>query len=135
MQIVPYLNFDGTCAEAFRRYAEILGGELSIQTHGESPIAGEVPESWHGRVLHARLDIGDHLLMASDTPPDYDQPPAGFSVSLQIPDPAEAERIFAALAEGGEMRMEMQETFWAKRFGMCMDRWGIPWMVNCLQGA
>jgi PhnB protein len=132
MQIVPYLNFDGTCAQAFRFYEACLGGELSIQTHGGSPIAGEVPEQWHDRVLHARLDVGDHVLMGSDTPPDYDVPPAGFSVSLQVQDPAEAERLFTALSEGGEVRMEMQKTFWAERFGMLVDRFGIPWMVNAM---
>jgi PhnB protein len=129
--VVPYLTFDGTCAEAFRFYRDRLGGQLQLKTHGESPIAGEVPPDWHDRILHARLDWGAGVLMGSDTPPGQSRPASGFSVSLQYDEPGTAERVFAALGEGGSVTMPLQQTFWATRFGMLTDRYGIGWMVNC----
>lgn len=132
MHILPYLNFDGCCAKAFRFYEKTLGGQITtLMTHGESPIAHEIPPEHHDLVLHATLVIGDALLMASDAPPGRYVPPRGLYVSLQVDDPADADRIFAALAEGGEVQMPIGETFWARRFGMLVDRYGIPWMVNC----
>jgi PhnB protein len=132
MQIAPYLNFDGQCAEAFRFYEKVLGGKILVmQTHGESPIAGEVPPGWHDRVLHARLAVGDQVLMGSDSPPEHYQKPQGLYVALQIDDPADAERIYHALAENGTVTMPLEKTFWAERFGMLVDRFGTPWMVNC----
>ena len=132
MQITPYLTFNGNCAEAFRFYAESLGGTIEMMmSHGESPIAAQVPKEWHSAIMHARLKVGDAVLMASDAPPEQGQTPEGFSVSLGVDTPAEAERIFEALAEGGTVRMPLQQTFWAARFGMVVDRFGIPWMVNC----
>lgn len=132
MRVVPYLNFDGNCAEAFRFYAEVLGGTIeAMTTHGETPIAEQVPPEYHDRVLHARLVVRDQVLMGSDSRPDLHERPQGMSVSLQIGDPADAERIFNALAEGGEVTMPYQETFWAAGFGMLTDRYGVPWMINC----
>jgi PhnB protein len=132
MQLIPYLNFDGQCAEAFRFYEQCLGGRIvSMQTHGESPIAGEVPSGWHDRVLHARLEVGDAVLMASDSPPEYYEPPQGLYVNVQVDDPAKADRIFQALADRGTIKMPIQQTFWASRFGMVVDRFGTPWMINC----
>lgn len=131
MQTVPYLTFAGDCEAAFRFYERILGGKAEIQTHGESPMAGEVPPAWHSLVLHAYLSTGGAVLMGSDSPPDRHEKPQGVSVSLHVESPAEAERIFAALAEGGTVTMPMAETFWSPRFGMLVDRFGIPWMVNC----
>jgi PhnB protein len=136
VQLNPYLNFDGNCAAAFRFYERSLGGRIeAMLTHGESPIAGQVPSEWHARIMHARLVVGDQVLMGSDVPPGQYEPPRGFAVSLVVDDPAEAERAFAALAEGGTVRMAMQETFWALRFGMLVDRFGVPWMVNCMRPA
>jgi PhnB protein len=79
--------------------------------------------------------VGDAVLMASDAPPDHAEKIRGFSVSLAIPDAAESERVFRALAEGGKVTMPFQKTFWAERFGMCTDRFGVPWMVNCAPTA
>jgi PhnB protein len=93
----------------------------------------QVPADWLNKIMHARLEVGDEALMGSDAPPDRYQRPRGITVSLQTNDPAEAERIFSALAEGGTVNMPLQETFWAIRFGMLVDRYGIPWMVNCEQ--
>jgi PhnB protein len=132
VRIDPYLVFDGQCAEAFRTYERILGGRIdTLMTHGESPIAGEVPPAWHDRILHARLLVGDAVLMGSDSPPEYYEQPAGSHVSLHLDDPAEAERVFHALAEDGRVTMPIGQTFWAERFGMLVDRFGTPWMINC----
>jgi PhnB protein len=132
MKVSPYLNFDGDCAEAFRTYERVLGGRLeSIQTHGDSVIANDVPASWHGRVLHARLLVGDTVLMGSDSPPEHYRKPEGFYVSLQFDDVSAGARVFRALADGGTIAMPFEKTFWAERFGMLIDRFGTPWMVNC----
>ena len=136
MKINPYLNFNGQCAEAFRTYERVLGGKITfMQTHGESPMADQVGPDWQDAVMHTTLEVGDQVIMGSDAPPPYFEKPQGFSVSIVLGDPAEAERIFAALSEGGETRMPMQKTFWAERFGMCVDRFGIPWIVNCDAGS
>ncbi|HEX6105935.1 MAG TPA: VOC family protein [Gemmatimonadales bacterium] len=133
MRFVPYLNFDGRCAEAFRFYERVLGGKIEgMITHGESPIAGEVPPEWHNLVLHACLVIGDQQLMASDSPPGQHVRPQGLWVSVHVDGVEEAERVFQALAEEGEVTMPIGETFWSPRFGMCVDRFGTPWMVNCV---
>jgi PhnB protein len=132
MQVNPYLNFNGDCAAAFQFYERCLGAKIEvIMTHGESPIAKEVPPAWHDRVLHARLTVGNTVLMASDSPPEQYTKPQGLYVSLQIDTPAEAERIFHELAQAGRVTMPIDKTFWAERFGMLVDRFGIPWMINC----
>jgi PhnB protein len=136
MKINPYLNFNGQCAEAFRTYERVLGGKITfMQTHGESPMADQVGPEWQDAVMHTTLEVGDQVIMGSDAPPPYFEKPQGFSVSIVLGDPAEAERIFAGLSEGGQVRMPMQKTFWAERFGMCVDRFGIPWIVNCDAGS
>ena len=135
MHVNPYLNFNGDCAAAFKFYERCLGAKIeAIMTHGESPIAKEVPPAWQDTVLHARLKVGDTVLMASDSPPQHYQKPQGFYVSLQIDTPTEAERIFGELSQGGSVTYPIDKTFWAERFGMLVDRFGIPWMVNC-EGA
>jgi PhnB protein len=132
MQISPYLNFPGRCEEALQFYATRLGGTVdAVMTFAGSPMEGHVPAEWRDKVLHASLKVGDMVLMASDAPPDRYEKPQGFSVSLGIAEPAEAERVFHALAEGGAVQMPIQQTFWAKRFGMLVDKFGIPWMINC----
>ena len=90
-----------------------------------------MPADWRDKILHARLIVDGAALMGSDAPPDRYQAPKGFSVSLQLKDTAEAERIFSALAENGQVKMPIQQTFWAARFGMLADQYGIPWMINC----
>src|SRR3546814_18710441 len=102
-----------------------------MKDNGESPVADEVPWEPHDKFVHARRVPGDLVLMGSCAPPEHHEEPQGFSVTLGVDDPAEAERIFGALAEDGAVRMPPQETFWAVRFGMLVDRFGIPWMVNC----
>ena len=135
MDIQPYLTFNGKCAEAFRFYAKTLGGKLEMMTNGESPVADQTPPDQRDRILHANLRVGDAVVMGSDAPPQYFSKPEGFSVSIQLKDSAEGERIFHALSEGGVVKMPFGKTFWAERFGMCIDRFGIPWMVNCEKPA
>jgi PhnB protein len=136
MQIASYLLFDGTCGEAFRFYERVLGGKIDfIQTHGESPMRDQTPPDFLDKVMHVHMTVGDQILMGSDAPPGHFEKPQGFSVSLGIDDPAEAERVFNGLAEGAKVTMPLQKTFWADRFGMLVDRYGTPWMVNCQQGS
>lgn len=132
MQLNPYLFFNGDCEAAFNFYAQCLGGKINaMMYYTGSPAAAEVPSDWQGKILHAHMTIGDRELMASDAPPGRYEKPQGFSVTLQFNNPAEAERLFHALAEGGKVQMPFAETFWAVRFGMLIDRFGIPWMINC----
>jgi PhnB protein len=132
MRISPYLFFAGNCEEAFAHYAEVLGGEIeAMLRHAGTPAEEHVPPEWRSKIMHACLRIGDQRLMASDEPPAQRQVPQGFAVSLHIDDVAEAERVFAALSECGEVAMPLGETFWARRFGMFTDRYGTRWMINC----
>lgn len=132
MKIVPYLNFDGQCEEAFKFYEQCLGGKImGIMKADESPVAGEMGPEWKGRVMHACMQVGDQLLMASDSPPGQHQAPRGTYVSVHIDDPAEGRRVFDVLAENGKVEMPFDKTFWAAGFGMCVDRFGTPWMINC----
>jgi PhnB protein len=132
MQLNPYLTFNGNCEEAFNFYAKVLGGKIEAMVpHEGSPAEGHVPAEWRKKILHARLSLGNQLLMASDAPPGRQEPMKGFSVTLGIEKEDEAERVFHALAKDGSVQMPIQETFWAKRFGMLVDRFGTPWMINC----
>ena len=124
-----YLNFPGTCAEAFGAYEKILGGKILAMMKAEDPNMGGA--DFVGMIMHARMSIGGNLLMGSDAPPSRYKQSQGFSVSVMVDTPEEADRIYAALAEGGTQTMPIGETFWARRFGMCQDRFGIAWMVNC----
>ena len=136
MQLNPYLTFNGQCEAAFKFYEKCLGGKIeAMLTHEGTPAEQHVPPEWRKKILHARLTVGDQVLMASDAPPERYEKPQGFSVSLNVNTPAEAERIFHALAENGKVQMPLEQTFWAVRFGMLVDRFGIPWMINCEQAA
>jgi PhnB protein len=136
MQLNPYLSFNGQCEAAFKFYQQCLGGNIqTMMTWGDSPMGDQVPSEWRDKIIHVSLIVGDTALLGSDAPPDRYEKPRGISVTIQINDPAEAERIFDALAEDGTVQMPIQQTFWAALFGMCIDRFGIPWMVNCGQAA
>jgi PhnB protein len=132
MPLNPYLSFDGNCQEAFAFYHQCLGGEIEAMiAHAGTPAEEHVPPEWKDKIMHARLNLGDGVLMGGDAPPGMYQPPKGISVALQIKDPAQADKIYAALSEGGSITMPIGETFWAVRFAMFVDRFGIPWMINC----
>jgi PhnB protein len=134
MKLNPYLAFDGQCREAFEFYAKALGGTISfIQTLGESPMAAQTPPAEHGRVMHVTMQIGDQVLQGADAPGGQFTKPAGFCVAVHFKEAAEGERVFNALADQGKVQMPYQATFWAKGFGMCVDQFGIPWIVNADQ--
>ena len=131
MQSNTYLFFDGECEAAFKFYEQCLGGKIDgMMTYGDAPMSEEIPSEQRDRIMHANLTVGGMVLMGSDTPPDGFKKPQGFSVNLQFDDRVEAERIFQKLAENGTVKMPFQETFWSTRFGMLVDRFGTPWMIN-----
>ena len=132
MQLNPYLLFNGNCEEALKFYEQAIGGKIeSINKFAGSPSAEHVPAEWGDKVLHATMKIDGNLLMASDAPPGHYAQPQGLQVAISLNDAAKGEQIFNALAEGGTTTMPFSKTFWASGFGMCTDRFGIPWMVNC----
>jgi len=133
IEINAYLSFDGTCREAFERYQKVFRGKIeSSFTFGETPAAEHVPAEARDRIMHTTLKIGNHAIMGSDTPPGQPyEAPRGIYVSINLDETAEAERIFRELSEGGQVVMPIEKTFWAERFGMTVDQFGTPWMVNC----
>src|SRR5262245_18869965 len=136
MPFHPYLFFGGNCREAFTRYHEIFGGDLTVLTMGEVPDADDVPPEQKDMVIHAALVADDFLLMGSDDPTDPNFGPVhGMMVTYSSPDVAESERAFAALSEGGEVTQELQPTFFSPAFGMCTDRFGTAWMFSTDQDA
>ena len=131
MKLATYLFFDGQCEAAFNDYQRILGGRIEAMLRYEGSPAEVAPE-WRSKIMHACLELADgQMLMASDAPPEQSSGPMqSVYVSVTVKEPAEAERIFAALSEGGKVMMPMAETFWAPRFGMLGDRHGAFWMVS-----
>jgi len=134
MEFSTYLFFNGQCADAFKFYEKCLGGKVEAMTYAGSPAEKDIPAEWRDKIMHARLAVGDEVLMGSDAPPAHYKKPQGFSVSVSVKDVADGERIFKDLSEGGTVQMPFTPTFWAAGFGMCVDRFGIAWMVNCEQG-
>lgn len=134
MKLNPYLAFDGQCREAFEFYEKALGGKIVfIQTNGETPMAQHLPPEAHSRVMHVTMTIGDQVLQGADAPPGMFTRPAGFCVALHFDEPSQGEAVFNALGEGGTVQMPFQPTFWAKGFGMLIDKYGTPWIINAGQ--
>lgn len=132
MQLHPYLSFNGQCEAAFEFYEQCLGGKVEAKLLYEgSPMAEEVPAEFGHKIMHSEFRLGDWVLMGSDCTPEQYQAPQGSSVLISIDDPTKAESVFHALAENGTVSMPIQETFWATRFGMLTDQFGVAWMVNC----
>jgi len=132
MKLNPYLFYDGTCEAAFKHYERVLGAKIEVLLRNEeAPADMPSPPERKQKIMHGRIAIDGQVLMASDAPPDHFHKPQGFSVSLTFTDPAEAERKFTALCEGGSVNMPFGKTFFSRGFGMGTDRFGIPWMVNC----
>jgi len=129
--VETYLTFDGNAAEAMRFYERTLGGKLeALMTFGEAP-GGQAPPGAENRVMHARLLIGEHAIMASDGMPGHPYGGMhGFALSLSYPAASESKQAFEALAAGGKVTMPFQKTFFSQGFGMLVDRFGTPWMVN-----
>ena len=132
MQMTPYLSFAGDCEAAFKFYQQCLGGKIGeIFRYGGTPMANQVPSDWSDKVMHGSLRLGGQVLMGGDVAPDRYEVPKGFSLSIQIKSAADAERIFHELARDGDVVVPLEKTFWAERFGMLVDRFGIPWLINC----
>jgi PhnB protein len=132
MQTSTHLHFNGNCRQAFDFYARTFSGNIEFaMTYGEAPGAEKVPAAMRNQIIHARLNLGKQFLLGMDASPDHYHAPQGFNVMADVDKPADAERLFKALAEGGTISMPFGETFWAQRFGMVTDRFGTPWMVNC----
>jgi PhnB protein len=132
MKLHTYLSFNGNTRQAFEYYARHLGGNImAMLTFGENPACESLPDS-RDLIMHAIIDIGGHLVMGTDATPDRPyEGVRGAHVVIHTQDPAEADKLFAALADGGQVALPIQETFWAKRYGILVDRFGVPWMVNC----
>ena len=128
MKLTTYVNFAGTCAEAFRYYEKHLGAKTTfMMTHGQSPQPTPLGPEWKDAVLHARLDLGGTVLSAADIP--NAEPMRSAYLTLNVDSDGEAERIYAALSDGGRVLMAMNETFFASRFGQVQDRFGLNWMI------
>jgi PhnB protein len=132
MQVAPYLSFRGDCEEALTLYARCLGGRVGeLFRYGGSPMEGDAPAGWSDKIMHGSVQIGDQTVMGADmAPAQYDEP-KGFSLSVHLKSTADAERIFQELSSGGKVIMPLEKTFWAALFGMLVDRFGIPWSINC----
>jgi PhnB protein len=132
MKLNPHLEFSGQCEAAFKFYEKCLGGEIvMMMKYGDSPMAEEMPPELRDKIIHATFALGDHVLTGADAAPEVYEKPRGFSLLLSLDVAAEADRIFMALAENGVVEMALEETFWALRFGMVVDQFGTPWMINC----
>jgi PhnB protein len=132
MQINPYLSFKGDCEAAFKFYEQCFGGKLGgIFRYAGSPMEHQAPANWADKVMHGSITVGGQEFMGADIAPEQYEPPKGFSLSIQIKNTAEAERIFHALAKDGKVILPLEKTFWAERFGRLVDPFGIPWQINC----
>jgi PhnB protein len=135
MQMTVNVGFKGQCEAAFRLYEQCLGAEPGgMFRYAGSAMADQVPADWQDKVMHGSVKIGDLVLMGGDVAPDRYEEPKGFALSLQITDAAEADRIFGELARDGKVVVPLEKTFWAERFGQVVDRFGVPWLINC-EGA
>jgi len=132
MQLNPHLSFNGNCEAAFRFSEKCLRGELNLMmTYGNSPLASQTPPAMRGKIAHATLVLGDYRLTGGDALAENYRKPQGLSVLLNLDSVAEADRIFAALAERGTVQMPLQQTFFAQKFGEVTDQFGTPWTINC----
>jgi len=126
------LTFNGECDAAFTLYQQCLGGTVTFRmAWGGSPMANQAPPDWHDKILHATLTVGGTAMSGGDVLPGNYQRPQGFQIQLNLDDVAAAERIFTQLQDGGDVTVPLQQTFWAQRFGAVIDRFGIPWGINC----
>lgn len=130
MTFSPYLFFSGDCAEAFALYSDVFGAEAQVMTMGEAPGDEGFPDADPSMVMHASIDLNGSMLLGSDDPTSDGGPKSGYSVAFTAPNEAEVHRIFNALADGGEVTMPIEATFWSPAFGMVTDRFGVAWMID-----
>lgn len=134
MQFIAYLNFNGNCRAAFDVYRDVFKGDIKMRmTYGDSPMSDQMPADSHNLIMHTLLEADGAVLMGADGPPPHTAAGQGTCININVDTPEEAERIFAALSAGGEVQMPLQETFWAIRWGSFTDRFGKPWMINCMK--
>jgi PhnB protein len=134
MQASIHLVFEGQCEAAFQFYERVLGGRMvNILAYGNSPMAEQVPPEWRDKIVHGTFVVGGMVLAGADMLPEQYAKPQGFYVLLSVDDAMDAERIFCALAENGEVQMAIQQTFWSSRFGVLTDQFGVPWEITCEQ--
>lgn len=137
MKLNPYLNFNGRCEAAFNFYARHLGADITaLMTFNDGPpeAAEQVPAEWRGKIMHGSLTIDGHEVMGTDGMRGGESSDSGITgahVVIHADEPDEAERIYGVLSEDGSVEMPMEQTFFARRFGMAVDRFGAPWMVLC----
>jgi PhnB protein len=132
LEVSAYLSFKGECEAAFKFYKEVLGATPGLAfRYGDSPMADVLPEGWDAKIMHASVKVGRQLIEGADVPPERYEEPKGFSLSLNVKGASEAETLFDQLASGGRIVYPIEKTFWSERFGMVIDRFGIPWMINC----
>jgi PhnB protein len=132
MQMNPYLNFNGQCEAAFKFYGQCLGGQVgAIFRYAGTSLSHQVPTDWQDKVMHGSVTIGEQVLLGADVAPDRYEEPKGVSLSLQMTSTTEAERIFHMLGKDGSVVIPLEKTFWAARFGVLVDRFGIRWLINC----
>jgi PhnB protein len=133
LQAIPYLSFDGNCAEAMRFYEKVLGGTIKVMMSGsQSPAAAQIPKEFADRILNAQLELpGGSLLYGGDAPAHVPyEKIKGVSLALNYDTVAEAEAVFNTLAQGGHVTMPFSPTFWAAKFGMLVDKYGVAWIIN-----
>ena len=132
MKVNPLLNYNGQCEAAFKFYEQCFGAKIGAMfRYAGTPMLDQVPAGWDDKVMHANVTIGDLLLQAGDVAPDQYEQPKGFSLSIQLSSTSEAERMFEMLAKDGTVVMPLEKTFWAARFGVVVDPYGIRWLINC----
>ncbi|HEU0084066.1 MAG TPA: VOC family protein [Bradyrhizobium sp.] len=132
MQVNPYLYYNGNCEAAFRYYEQAIGAKIEVlMTHESAPPEMQTPDDWKKKIMHGRFTVDGEVIMASDAMPGHFQKPQGFAVTLTVENLPDAEEKFKALSDGGAVNMAFTPTFFAKGFGMCTDKFGIPWMVIC----
>jgi PhnB protein len=132
VQLYPHLTFNGQCEAAFRLYEKCFHGKTTfMMTYENTPMDVHTPADWGKKVSHATFAVAEFMFSGSDALPGQYQKPQGFALQFNLSDPVEAERIFKTLAENGTVQMPPQETFWALRFGVLVDQFGIPWEINC----
>lgn len=133
LQPIPYLSFNGNCSEAMRYYEKVLGGKINVMmSGGQSPMADQIPKEFADRIMNAQLELpGGNFLYAGDCPNHMPyEGIKGVSLVLNFDRVEEAEAIFNTLADGGQVTMPFSPTFWAKKFGMLIDKFGVAWIIN-----
>ena len=132
MQMNPYLSFKGECEAAFKFYEQCLGAQVGeIFRYRGTPLESQVPADWSDKVMHGSVRFGDQVFMAADVAPNHYEQPKGYSLSIHLNNTEDAERIYRELAKDGKVVVPLEKTFWAARFGMVVDPFGIAWMINC----